>query len=313
MRETLQPEPWVTDPVTSPPLNARWRGIRRALTPWLFMAPALTLFTFFVLLPIGETLLTSLYRWDGLGEKAWVGWGNYTELFGDERFIVALKNNALWLIFFFLAPPLGLGIALFLNQEIFGIRLVKSLFFFPFVLSQVVVGLVFSWFFDPSFGLLTTVLGAFGIEPIAVLSDERYVTYGIILAGLWPQVSYCMVLYLTGLSAMRRDLLEAARLDGARGFSLLRHIVLPELRPATFIAVVVTVIGALRSFDLVAIMTAGGPYGSSTVLAYAMYEQSIFNYRMGYGAALATVLFAIMSIYIAYFLYRMLQREHQER
>ena len=98
-------------------------------------------------------------------------------------------------------------------------------------------------------------------------------------------------------------------MDGAKGWSMLRYIVIPQLRPATFIAVVVTVIGALRSFDLVASMTAGGPYGSSSVLAYFMYEQAIFNYRMGYGAAIATVLFLIMLIYIAFFLWRMLKDE----
>ncbi len=106
-------------------------------------------------------------------------------------------------------------------------------------------------------------------------------------------------------------MIEAARIDNAKGWSMLYHIILPQLRPATFIAVVVTVIGALRSFDLVAIMTAGGPFGSSTVLAYYMYEQSLFNYRMGYGAAVATILFLIMDVYIAFFLFRMLKQERR--
>jgi multiple sugar transport system permease protein len=144
---------------------------------------------------------------------------------------------------------------------------------------------------------------------VAVLSDENWVTFGIIVAGLWPQIAYCMILYLTGLNNLSPDQIEAARLDGAHGWKMLRYVILPQLRPATFIAVVVTVIGALRSFDLVATMTSGGPFGSSTVLAYFMYEQSIFNYRAGYGAAIATVLFLIMDIYIAYFLWRMLKSE----
>ena len=174
-----------------------------------------------------------------------------------------------------------------------------------------VVGLVFAWFYDPSFGLLGEVLGVFGGEPVPVLSDERFVTYGIVAAGLWPQTAYCMILYLTGLNNLDGEVIEAARIDNAKGWSMLYHIILPQLRPATFIAVVVTVIGALRSFDLVAIMTAGGPFGSSTVLAYYMYEQSLFNYRMGYGAAVATILFLIMDVYIAFFLYRMLKQERR--
>jgi len=277
--------------------------------PVLFLAPAVILFVVYVIFPILQSIWLSFYEWDGIGEKTFVGFRNYIELFDDYQFWVALKNNLCWMVFFMLAPPIGLGIALFLNQKIMGIRLVKSMFFFPFVISQVVVGLVFSWFYDPSFGLFNKALGLFGMEPVAVLSDENWVTFGIIVAGLWPQIAYCMILYLTGLNNLNPDQIEAARLDGAHGWKMLRHVILPQLRPATFIAVVVTVIGALRSFDLVATMTSGGPFGTSSVLAYFMYEQSIFNYRAGYGAAIATVLFLIMDIYIAYFLWRMLKSE----
>jgi multiple sugar transport system permease protein len=277
--------------------------------PVLFLAPAVILFVVYVIFPILQSIWLSFYEWDGIGEKTFVGLSNYVELFDDYQFWIALKNNLYWMVFFMLAPPIGLAIALFLNQKIMGIRLVKSMFFFPFVISQVVVGLVFSWFYDPSFGLFNKAIGVFGVEPIAVLSDENWVTFGIIVAGLWPQIAYCMILYLTGLNNLSPDQIEAARLDGAHGWKMLRHVILPQLKPATFIAIVVTVIGALRSFDLVATMTSGGPFGSSSVLAYFMYEQSIFNYRAGYGAAIATVLFLIMDVYIAYFLWRMLKSE----
>jgi multiple sugar transport system permease protein len=194
-----------------------------------------------------------------------------------------------------------------------GIRLYKSLFFFPFVISQVVVGLVFTWFYDPAFGLLNVVLGWVGIGPLNVLGDERYVTYGVILAGLWPQTAYCMILYLTGLNAVNPEQIEAGRLDGAKGAKMLWYVVLPQLRPATFIAFVVTIIGALRSFDLISIMTSGGPYGSSRVLAYYMFEVALseYGFRMGYGAAIAVVLFAIMLIFITYFLWSMYREEKQ--
>ena len=281
------------------------------MTPWLFLLPALIMFTVYVFYPIVQSIALSFYEWDGMGEKVWVGLSNYTELFDDDNFWVSLKNNILWLVFFMLAPVIGLAIALFLNQEVFGIRLAKSLFFFPFVISQVVVGLVFSWFYDPSFGILGHVMTFFGMEPISVLGNEDTVTYAIIAAGLWPQIAYCMILYLTGLNGLNPEQIEAARLDNASGFKMLWYVILPQLRPATFIAIVVTVIGALRSFDLIAIMTNGGPYGSSSVLAYFMYEQSINNFRMGYGAAIATVLFMIMNIYIAFFLWRMLRSEER--
>ncbi|MGB0957254.1 MAG: carbohydrate ABC transporter permease [Litorivicinus sp.] len=284
---------------------------KRALTPWLFMAPGMVMFALYVVWPIGQSLALSFYQWDGLSDPTYIGWDNYIELWYDPTFIVALKNNLIWLVLYMLAVPLGLGIALLLNQTVTGIRLIKSLFFFPFVISQVVVGLVFAWFYDPNNGLLNIVLAWFGFDPVSILSDEDLVTYGIIAAGLWPQTAYCMILYLTGLNSVSPDVVEAGKIDGAQGFRMLWSVVLPQLRPATFIAVVVTVIGALRSFDLIAIMTQGGPYQQSQVLAYYMYEQALseYGYRMGYGSAIAAVLFVIMMVYIVGFLVKMYRDE----
>lgn len=279
------------------------------LNPWLFLLPAAIMFSVYVILPIFQSIWISFHDWDGIGDKVFIGLENYRELLDDNRFWTALINNILWLVFYMLAVPIGLGVALFLNQQVLGIRAVKSLFFFPFVISQVIVGVVFTWFYDPSYGLLQQVLALFGAGPLPVLADETLATYGIIVAGLWPQIAYTMILYLTGLNNLNPDQIEAARMDGAHGWTMLFKVILPQLRPATFIAIVVTVVGALRSFDLVATMTGGGPWGSSNVLAFFMYEQAIFSYRMGYGAAIATVLFLIMLIYIAFFLWRMLQAE----
>ena len=282
-----------------------------ALTPWLFLAPGILFFSIYVIIPIFQSFNLSLYAWDGLGEARYVGIANYQELMTDRAFEVSLWNNVKWLAFYLLAIPAGLFIALFLNQTVVGIRLYKSLFFFPFVISQVVVGLVFAWFYNPSFGLLNTILGWVGLGPINVLGDPTMVTYGIIAAGLWPQTAYCMILYLTGLNAVDPEQIEAGRLDGAKGFRMLWHIILPQLKPATFICFVVTIIGALRSFDLISIMTNGGPFGSSRVLSFYMFEKALseYGFRMGYGAAIAVVLFLIMLVFIAYFLFSMFREE----
>ena len=295
----------------SPPAVSWWARHQRAIAPWLFLAPAMLMFLVYVIAPIFQSIAISFTDWDGLGERSYIGLANYVELTSDPDFRTALVNNLIWLIGFLLAIPAGLALALFLNQNVFGIRMVKSLFFFPFVISQVVIGLVFSWFYDPTNGLLFHALQFIGVPPIAVLSDDRFVTCGIVIAGLYPQIAYCMILYLTGLNNVRADLIEAARLEGAKGWSLLWHVVLPQLRPATFIAVVVTVVGSLRSFDMISIMTQGGPYGSSRVLAYYMYEQALseFGYRMGYGTAIATVLFLIMLVYIIFVLARIWRQE----
>ena len=173
-----------------------------AITPWLFLTPALLFFAVYVIFPIFQSFNLSAFAWDGLGEKEYVGLENYREMSVDPAFYTSLKNNMIWLVLYLLAIPAGLFIALFLNQTVTGIRVYKSLFFFPFVISQIVVGLVFSWFYDPTFGLLNAIIGVVGLGPINVLGDPTYVTYGIIAAGLWPQTAYCMILYLTGLNAV---------------------------------------------------------------------------------------------------------------
>lgn len=299
-----------------PPRAPGWvRRNRQTLAPLLFLLPGVLFFLFYVIFPVIQSFNLSFYRWDGLGEPRYIGVENYVELLDDRAFETSLWNNLKWLLLYLLAIPAGLAIALFLNQTIAGIRLYKSLFFFPFVISQVVVGLVFTWFYDPTFGLLNQILSALGLRTLNVLGDPTLVTYGIIAAGLWPQTAYCMILYLTGLNAVDPEQVEAARLDGAKGVSMLWFVILPQLRPATFIAFVVTIIGALRSFDLISIMTNGGPFGSSRVLSFYMFEKALseYGFRMGYGAAIAVVLFLIMLVFIAYFLWSMYRDEREGR
>ncbi|WP_420396795.1 carbohydrate ABC transporter permease [Nioella sp.] len=288
---------------------------RMTVTPLLFLLPGLLFFVVYVISPIFQSFNISLYDWDGLGEATYIGLDNYRELVDDRAFETSLWNNLKWLALYLLAIPAGLLIALFLNQTVTGIRLYKSLFFFPFVLSQVVVGLVFSWFYLPRVGLLNAVLTFFGLDSINVLGDPDLATYGIIAAGLWPQTAYCMILYLTGLNAVDPEQIEAGRLDGAKGWKMLWHVVLPQLKPATFIAFVVTIIGALRSFDLISIMTNGGPFGSTRVLSFMMFEQALseYGFRMGYGSAIAVVLFLIMLVFIGYFLWQMWRDEREAR
>jgi len=295
-------------------MSSYWKRNQLRIAPWLFLAPGAIMFMVYVIIPVFQSLSLSFYDWDGLGVKTYIGTANYVELMDDDAFYTSLKNNVIWLLLYLLAVPAGLFIAIFLNQTVRGIRIYKSLFFFPFVISQVVVGLMFSWFYAPNFGLFYKLIELVTGNGVAILADERYVTYGIIAAGLWPQIAYVMILYITGLNNIAPDQVEAARLDGAKGLKMLWYVILPQLRPATFIALVVTVIGALRSFDLVSIMTDGGPYGSSRVLSFYMYEKALseYGFRMGYGAAIAVVLFAIMMVFISGFIWKM-WRDETER
>lgn len=303
---------------TATPTTRSWyKRNEIAVTPWLFLLPGVLFFALYVIFPIFQSFWISFHEWDGLGEKTWVGTANYERLLGgDRKFETSFWNNVKWLFLYLLAIPMGLMISLFLNQSVRGIRLYKSLFFFPFVISQVVVGLVFSWFYLPNDGLFDVITGWFGIDIRGgVLGNPDTATYGIIAAGLWPQTAYCMILYLTGLNAVDPEQVEAARLDGAKGHKMLWYVIIPQLKPATFIAFVVTIIGALRSFDFIAVMTNGGPFGSTRVLSFYMFEESLseFGFRMAMGAAIAVVLFFIMLFFIGYFLYSMYQDEKGAR
>jgi multiple sugar transport system permease protein len=290
-----------------------WAANQAKLAPAVLLTLPLGLFSIFIVLPILQTVRISLFDWDGTGAARWIDFGNYAELFSDPQFYLSLRNNLVWLALFLLAPVFGLILALLLNQTFVGIRIVKSIFFIPLVLAHVVVGIMFIWVYDPTYGLLALALRAVGLTPIAILSNEHFVTYGIVGAALWSQTAFCLVLFLAGLSQLDGDLIAAGRVDGAAGWTMLRHVVLPQLRSIGFIAAIITMIGALRNFDLIAIMTQGGPFGSSSVLAWQVFQETIFSYRAGYGAAIATVLLAIMSIYIAWFLWRTLRQEERPR
>lgn len=161
-----------------------WQRHQMKLTPLILLAPACLFFAVFVIWPIVSSVRLSLYDWDGISAPSWVGLGNYQELWTDRVFWTAIVNNIGWLAAVMLAPLFGLALALYLNQTVTGIRLVKSLFFFPCVISQVVVGLVFAWFLNPQFGLLDEILPALGLPPQAILEDERFATFGVIVAGL---------------------------------------------------------------------------------------------------------------------------------
>jgi len=275
----------------------------------ILLAPACALFALFVIYPIFATLRLSLHDWNGAGVMAFVGLSNYRELAADPVFWRALANNLRWLLCYLAAPVAGLLLAVFLYRSAPGMRIARTLFFMPFVVSQVVVGLVFGWFFNARFGLFNELLSLAGLSAVSPLDSETWSLYPMVIAGLWPQIAYCMILYMTGLATLPDDSIDAARVDGARRVPLLRHVIVPQLRPVHFLVAMVCAVAALRSFDYVMIMTGGGPYNSSTVLAFYMYEQTFVAQRYGYGAAVSVVLLALMSGIIFLLLWRMFHRE----
>ena len=287
-----------------------WRDIHR-LTPYLFLILPIALYCAWVIGPMFYSVWMSFTNADGISRQDYIGLANFRRLFNDDIFWTSLLNNFKWLIAFITFPIVaGLGLAILLNNDLPGTRFFKAGFFSPMVVSTVVIGLVWSWMYQP-YGMINEVLSRLGRDamPIGFLADPDLVTWSIIGAALWRQVGYVMLLYLAGLKNVDKTLVEASRVDGASSFQSFRDIVVPMLQPVTVIIVVISVIDALRSFDLVNIMTRGGPFNQSSVLAQMMYIEAFNNYNMGYGAAIATVLALISIVFIFAYLRRMLKDE----
>ena len=282
------------------------------LTPYLFLIIPLLLFIFWVIGPMLYTFYLSLTKWDGISAPVFIGFRNYEKLFRDPVFIISLKNNLKWVIAFITVPVAsGLGLAVAVNREIPGGRFIKAAIFAPLVFSMVATGLIWAWLYNPAYGLINQLFNLIGLEQLAMgwLSDKDLVMWSIIFVAIWRQVGYVMVLYLAGLSGVDPTLLDASKVDGCNGWQTFRNVTFPLLSPITIIVVIVCVIDSLRAFDLVSVMTAGGPYNSSSVLANFMYIESFHNYKMGYGAAIAVILFIITLAFIIFYLTHVLRNE----
>ena len=246
----------------------RKRGRSFSWTPYIFLFVPLLLFLAWVIGPMIYSFYLSLTNWDGISPPRFIGFRNYTRLFDDPTFYTALFNNLKWLIAFITVPVVGgLALAMVLNGSIPGGRGIKAAFYSPYILAPVVVGLIFGWIYHPADGLLNTVLRGTGLGAFASgwLSVPWLATWCIIAAALWRQVGYVMTLYLAGLQGVDPSLIDASKVDGCTGWQTFRNVILPLLSPVTVVVVVISVIDSLRSFDLVFIMTRGGPGNASTV------------------------------------------------
>ena len=305
-------------------------GTRRAnWTPYLFLGLPLVLYCLWVIGPMFFTFYMGLTETDGITFSTWVGLDNYERLWNDRVFWIAFWNNVKWLVAYICIPTvLGLGLALLLNNSLPGTRFFKAGFFSPMVLSGVVIANVWGWMYFPTDGLINSTLALFGYDgkPIGWLSDFSslpkdgplqlrsartfdLVNVSIIIAGIWRQIGYVMLLYLAGLKNVDPSLVDASKTDGASSFQSFRDIVLPQLQPVTVIVVVISIIDALRAFDLVNLMTRGGPSNRSEVLANMMYIEAFNNYNMGYGAAIASILGAMSMLFIFPYLRHMVKNE----
>lgn len=271
---------------------------REAFTAYGFLLPNLLGFLAFTFLPVIAALLISFTEWDLLRQASWIGLDNYTRLVSDPLFHRVLRNTLLYVLGTVpVQMMLALLIALALNQRIPGQTFFRTAFFMPVVASTVAVALVWRWIYHADFGLLNSFLYAIGVtDPPSWLSSTTWALPAIIIMSVWQQIGFSMVLFLAGLQGVPQSLYEAATIDGAGPFARFRFITLPLLSSTTFFVLVIGIINSFQVFDQALVMTNGGPANATNTIVFNIYRYGFQFFQMGYAAAMAWVLFAIIFI-----------------
>jgi multiple sugar transport system permease protein len=278
---------------------------------WAFLLIPLAVEVGWVFWPAINSFYFSLTRWNGAGAPEFVGLTNFRDLTSDEILRTALKNNVIWAIGFgAFSVALGLALAVTLNRSRRGVGIYRSAIYLPMVFSLAVTGMFWRVLYEPN-GAINSALGALGLGAMERqwLADPDTALYAVLIAAVWRQVGYVMVLYLAGLKGCDPLLDDAAAVDGANAWQRFWHITMPQLRGVNTVVFAVTVIDALRTFDIVWAMTRGGPYNSSQLLSTYMFQQAFTNVNLGYASAIAVVIFALAIVFIITYLARALRRE----
>ncbi|WP_020523829.1 carbohydrate ABC transporter permease [Catelliglobosispora koreensis] len=301
----------------SSPVATRKRGhrptLRGAGTIAVFLAPALVLFVLLVLLPILVAGYTSLFKWNGFGvPENFVGIDNFTRAFGDSVFLGDLTRLLLLVVLSVVIQlPFSLALAMLLNQPLRGRAVYRVIFFAPYVLSEVTTAVLFTLVFSPDRGLGEQIAAVFGAEGVAVFADPATVIYALFFVVSWKYFGFHMVLYLAGRQSIPRELGEAAITDGASAWQTFRHVTLPLLGPTIRISVFLSIIGSIQLFDMVWVLTGGGPIHASETLAVTMFSYGFRRFEVGYASAISIIMF-LLSLIFAIFYQRFVMRRDLE-
>ena len=296
----------VQAPTAAPPRRRAAGGRAVPKVVWLFLLVPLVVEVGMVFWPALNSFYLSLTKWNGLGTAQPVGLNNFKDLFSDEVFRGALQNNVIWAVGFGGLSVLGgLVLAVALNRPRRGVGLYRSAIYLPMVFSLAVTGLFWRVQYQPD-GTVNTLLGAIGLQSWERqwLADPTTALYAVLVAAVWRQVGYVMVLYLAGLKGTDPTLDDAAAMDGASAWQRFRFVTWPQLRGVNTVVFAVTVIDSLRTFDIVWAMTQGGPYHSSELLSTYMFQQGFTFLNLGYASAIAVVIFALAIVFIITYLAR---------
>jgi ABC-type sugar transport system permease subunit len=284
--------------------RTRGVGILTRGTIYLYLLPALAIYGLFFLRPLVDLVRLSTVEWDGLSQKEFVGVGNYRELLNDSEFWQAFQHNAVWMLAGVVVPTfVGLLAAIVLVRgAIHGRAAFRALLFLPAILSSVVVAVVWGFIYNPNYGVLNKGLDLVGLPARDWLGTPSFVLPALFVVWTWVTFGFSMVVLGAALQTVDESYFDAAKVDGAGRFQQLRFVLLPAIRRPLAVVVLINAIAAFQVFDLVFIMTNGGPFGSSNVLQLYMYHNGLQFNRVGYGSAVAVFLGSVILLFSLVFL-----------
>ncbi len=281
----------------------------------LFLLPALLVYSIFIIYPILSTLNYSLFSWNGVQkEKLFVGLQNYTELLSDKAFWLALKNNFyVILVSIFVQIPLGLVMALILTSRIRGIKVLNVLFFMPYLMSTVAVGLLWVFIYDPVNGSANRLLQFLGFDSIHWLASSDTAIMAVLIVIAWQFAPFFMILFRASMVGIPEELYEASDIDGANSREQFFYITLPSLMPTIISSSILAVVGSLKTFDIFYVMLGGGSGSTTEILGTYMFRQSFVNFNMGYGSTIATMMLVLALVSVVIIQVIDLKRKKRER
>ncbi|MBU3173632.1 carbohydrate ABC transporter permease [Clostridium estertheticum] len=278
------------------PSKGNKQSRKNLLTAWSFIIPNFAGFFIFTLIPIIASFILAFMKWDSFNAPKFVGLSNFTKMFSDDTFRISLFNTFYYAVFVVpLSLIFSLGLAILLNKKIRGVKIFRTAIFFPYVTSLVAVAVVWNMLFHPTLGPINQFLRAIGIlNPPGWTSSVSFAMPAIIITSVWRGMGYYMILYLAGLQGIPQELYEAASIDGANKWKQFWNVTIPILRPTTFFVTIMLTISSFKVFDLIQVMTNGGPGRSTNVLVYEIYNEAFVKFNFGYASAISLVLFVIV-------------------
>ena len=275
------------------------KELKKNLIGYSFIIPNFIGYLIFILIPVCFSFILSVMEWDGsIAPMNFVGLNNFIGLLSDSTFKISLANTFYYAVFTVpLTAVAALLIAVLLNNKVKGIVLFRTAFFFPYIASLVAVGAVWNMLFQADFGPINEFLRAIGItNPPGWVASQKWAMPAIIITSIWKYMGYYMIVYLAALQGISQELYEAADIDGATGWKKLRYITIPMLKPTTFFVVIMLTIQCFKVFDLIYVMTQGGPGRATNVLVNHIYNAAFVDFKFGYASASSIVLFVIVLI-----------------